>query len=292
MSLSCPNCELLPNHTIDFRTIVRHGGYHRSSDSKTIERYRCLRCKKTFSKATRDPAFGQKKRHKNLLLSEMLASGVSQRRSARLLRINRTTVARRLKFLGELCRNKLAFESAFLKIIEVQFDDLETMEHSKCKPVSVTLAVEGTSRRILGFRVASMPPKGVLAKKGYKKYGFRLDERSKMRKCLFRELRPIVQPGALLKSDSNPHYVPDVKAYFPDCIHETCIGQRGSVTGQGELKKVRFDPIFSLNHTCAMFRANVARLIRRTWCTTKKRERLADHLAIYAVYHNKNLKVS
>ena len=62
------------------------------------------------------------------------------------------------------------------------------------------------------------------------------------------------------------------------------------MTGQGELKKVVYDPIFSLNHTCAMLRANINRLVRKTWCTTKKPERLAMHITLYALYHNLNLK--
>jgi hypothetical protein len=35
-----------------------------------------------------------------------------------------------------------------------------------------------------------------------------------------------------------------------------------------------------------MLRANVNRLFRRTWCTTKKAQALVHHLAIYADYHN------
>jgi hypothetical protein len=38
-----------------------------------------------------------------------------------------------------------------------------------------------------------------------------------------------------------------------------------------------------------MTRANVNRLFRKTWCTTKLPKRLADHFAIYAVYHNEML---
>jgi len=38
-----------------------------------------------------------------------------------------------------------------------------------------------------------------------------------------------------------------------------------------------------------MLRANVNRLIRRTWCTTKRIDRLVDHLTIYADYHNRLL---
>ena len=49
---------------------------------------------------------------------------------------------------------------------------------------------------------------------------------------------------------------------------------------------VGYDPLFWVNHTAAMLRANVNRLIRRTWCTTKRADRLADHLALYVHFHN------
>ena len=45
------------------------------------------------------------------------------------------------------------------------------------------------------------------------------------------------------------------------------------MTGQGELRDKRFDPMFALNHTCAMLRANINRLFRRTWCTSKRIDR-------------------
>ena len=61
------------------------------------------------------------------------------------------------------------------------------------------------------------------------------------------------------------------------------------MVGQGELKKIGKDPLFSLNHTAAMLRANINRLFRRTWRTTKKPERLADHIALYVWYHNSEL---
>ena len=66
-------------------------------------------------------------------------------------------------------------------------------------------------------------------------------------------------------------------------------GRASCVAGQGELKKVVFDPLYSLNHSCAMLRAHINRLIRKTWCTTKDPDRLADHIAIYVNYHNREL---
>lgn len=175
---------------------------------------------------------------------------------------------------------------AFPKAQVVEFDDMETFEHTKCKPLSITLAVEKDSRRILGFQVARMAAKGLLTHKAKKKYGHRKDERHRVRKILFEQLQPLIAPTALVKSDENPYYVEDVKKFFPKAFHERHKGQRGSIVGQGELKKIRFDPIFSINHTCAMFRANVNRLFRKTWCTTKKPQFLTYHLAMYAVYHN------
>jgi len=168
----------------------------------------------------------------------------------------------------------------------MEFDDLETFEHSKCKPLSITLAVEHGSRRILGFRVAQMPAKGPLAKMAMKKYGPRKDERIVKREELFIELKDLLAPGAVIKSDKNPHYAPAVAKHFAGHIHRTFKGRRGCVVGQGELKRGGYDPLFSLNHTAAMLRANINRLFRRTWCTTKKRERLELHLALYAINHN------
>ena len=172
---------------------------------------------------------------------------------------------------------------------EIEFDDLETFEHSKLKPLSVTMAVETSTRRILGFKLAQMPAKGLLVKRSLKKYGKRKDERRAKRRELFKEIQPHVALFAAIKSDENPHYPKDVKEFFPNCHHKIYKGRRGCVVGQGELKAGGFDPIFSLNHSFAMFRANINRLFRRTWNTTKRRDRLYLQIAMYALYHNLEL---
>jgi len=193
-------------------------------------------------------------------------------------------------FLGEQAHKRLDESNRLHPPAEVMaFDDMETAEHSKLKPLSITLAVEVRSRRILGLEVSRMPAKGHLARMSRKKYGVRKDERARGRQKLFARLSPLVAENAIIKSDENPHYPDDVKRFFPHAQHLPEKGQRGSVAGQGELKRVRFDPLFHLNHTCAMLRANVNRLFRKTWCLTKKPEKLALHLAMYAVYHNLSL---
>jgi hypothetical protein len=209
------------------------------------------------------------------------------RRTALILGVHRTTVARKLILLGARYRDQLHEEwKGTEELSELEFDELETMEHAKGKPLSVLVVVTPKTRKIVGIEVARMPCKGRLAPSSRRKYGVRADERPKAFRKLFTRLTPLVSERAVWVSDSNPRYPFYLKKYFPRCQHVMVEGQRGCIRGQGELKKVKFDPLFSLNHTMAMLRANVSRLIRQTWCTTKKAERLSDHLALYAYFHN------
>lgn len=284
---SCPYCISHSTQAGSRTQVTKLGTFRRKSDFKLIQRFKCKKCFKTFSSASYDPCKWQKKRQLNPDIFKKLASGLSQRRLAMLLKTNRKTIARKLIFLGILAKDLMrASSSLFEPVKELQFDDLETFEHTKLKPLSVVMAVEAKTRRILGFEVASMPAKGLLVAKALKKYGRRKDERKKAREKLFKELQSQGAHKALIKSDENPHYAPSVRKFFPDCTHKTYPGRRGCVVGQGELKAIGFDPLFSLNHSFAMLRANINRLFRRTWNTTKKPGNLAHHIAIYILFHN------
>lgn len=287
---ACPYCSSNITASVSRTGVRRNGFFRRKCDGAKLIRYRCS-CKRSFSTATFDACFRQRKRHLNFVIAEHLASSNSQRRTAKLLRINKNTVVKKFKFVGPFAYKTLhRLNSEFTKSEIIEFDDQETFEHTKLKPLSITLAVQHKSRRILGFSVSQMPAKGHIAALSRKKYGQRTDQRYQGRSELFKSLQSVVKENAIIKSDQNPHYPETVKRFFPKAAHETYKGQRGSTTGQGELKKVRWDPLFSLNHTCAKIRADVNRLFRKTWCTTKKKDQLGFHLAIFAVYHNLSLE--
>ena len=266
---------------------VKIGRFYRASDDVWVQRFRCQFCFKTYSEATSSDCFGQKKRYLNHPIFVWLASGMSQRRLALNLRINCKTVVRKFRLMGARATELLPIMNAFYPPAKtVEFDDLESFTHTKCKPNSTILMVEFKTRRILGFRVAQMAAKGRLTHIAKLRYGKRIDKRRPARHELFLEMKPLIIPKALIKSDENPHYPKDVANFFKEAQHKTTKGRRGCVVGQGELKRGGFDPIFSLNHTCAMFRANINRLIRKTWCTTKIEKYLGYHIALYAIYHN------
>lgn len=270
---------------------VRHGKFYRRSDSRWVNRWRCTNCKKTVSLAFLSPNYRQHKRKVNYPLYKLLCSGVSLRRCAVILNLNRITVVRKFRFLAERARlRQLKFLEGFSaqSITEVIFDEMETFEHSKMKPVSIALAV--TARReILATELARIAAKGPLAEKARKKYGYRRNERPQALRKMFKTLERVAHPCALFKSDQNPSYPLALLQAFPNAQHETTKGGRSCVVGQGELKKLRWDPLFSLNHTAAMFRANMNRLFRKTWCTTKTLQGLSDHIAIYVDFHNQVL---
>jgi len=220
-------------------------------------------------------------------VKKLICSGVSMRRIALVFGLNRKTVKRKVQFLANQSRLKqerwLQKEPQF---DFVQFDDLESFEHTKCKPVTVTIFVDPLKRKILGHKVARIGAKGKLAAVSRKKYGKRKNESFQKREDLFKELKPFIAPEALIQSDMNVHYINPIKKHFPGAKHRAFKGRRGCVTGQGEMKSGGFDPLFCLNQSFAMIRDNLKRLTRQTWCTTKKLEALDDQLALYTDFHN------
>lgn len=290
------HAESLSSRSADRSSVVRHGHYLRKDDGKRVSRYRCLRCRRTFSSACFFPNYRQKKRSLNRDVYQLLCSAVSQRRIARLLQITRNTVVRKFLFLATLAqRERLeALEHQALstagaeKILHVQFDEMRSSIWSKCLPVSIPLAVSN-QRRILGFRVAEIPANGPLAEISRRKYGPRKDERNEKAKELLTEIAAHLSEEVTFVTDQDPKYPGWIRTHFPRATHHREKSRRACVAGQGELKEGGFDPLFVLNHTCAMFRANVNRLLRRTWCTSKLKSRLEAHLELYVQYHNQVL---
>ena len=286
MKRNCPN-----NICAASEFIIRDGTFRRKEDAKIIQRFRCKRCGTRFSSATFSDAFGQKRRRVNSILLKLLSSNVSMRRAAKILGVDKKTVERRLPFLAERCRrlNRKILNDHRARIYNIQIDDLITKENSKLKPLSVSLAVDSDRRLILGTEVSQIPAFGVLAHLAVKKYGKRKDEHFEGLTRLFRSLSPIVSPEVIVKSDEHNMYPGFISAYLPRAKHLSFKSERGCVAGQGELKKLKFDPLFCVNHTCAYLRGNVNRLIRKTWCTTKDPARLKDHLDVVVYHYNKSL---
>lgn len=211
------------------------------------------------------------------------------RRCARLLGIHRTTVERKLAYLAKKAgqSHKVFLQDLRAKVVHLQFDDLITSEHTKMKPLTVSLGVDAKNRFILGAKVERIGAFGHLAKLSRLKYGPRPNCHARALEELFAKIAPTVALGAIIESDEHTFYPSVVARWLPGRTYHRYPGGRGAIVGQGELKKLPHDPLFILNHSCAMLRANINRLIRKTWCTTKRPERLQQHLDVFIDYYNR-----
>ena len=228
----------------------------------------------------------QKKRRLNHCIKLDLCSSTSLRRIALNHNTSRTTVKRKIEFLADQARLKHQewLKDKNFKVVE--FDDLETFEHTKCKPLSVSIALEHKTRKLIGFRVSTIGAKGHLAKPAFKKYGKRENTSYKNRESLFEELKLVVDKKAVFKTDMHKQYPELVRKHFPEAEHRLYRSVRARSSGLGELKQKGFDPIFSINQVFSMFRDNLKRLTRQTWCTTKRIKYLEMQIMIYFDFHN------
>ena len=282
MNPDCPRCGA--------RASVKHGRYHRFDDAQLIQRYLCKACGKCHSSATHAPTYRQKRRRLNRLIEADIASSTAQRRIALKHGCDRKTVARKVVFLAEQARLKykkwLSEQPAYEL---VQWDELITFEHSRLKPLSIAVMACSQTRCILAYGVAQIPAAGKIAVRAVEKYGKRADRSASMRMRVLRDIKPHISPSATLCSDEHKRYKREIQKVLPGVTHHQYPSKRGSLTGQGELKRTGHDPLFGINHTLAMMRDNIKRLTRRTWCTTKKTNALDDVIAIYVNYHNSAL---
>jgi len=282
MNPNCPRCGATGS--------VKYGRYRRHEDAQTIQRYRCVDCGKNHSSATHTDTYRQKRRRLNLAIEMDIVSCTSQRRIALKHRCDRKTVARKIQFLAARARKRsaewLANQPAFES---VQFDELITFEHSRLKPLSVAVMSCTQSRCIVAYGVAPIPATGKIAERSVEKYGKRSDRSGAMRRRVLKEIAHNLSDSVVITTDEHKRYSAEIKQACPGATHIQHPSIRGSLTGQGELKRTGYDPLFSINHTLAMMRDNIKRLTRKTWCTTKRADALDDVIAIYMHFHNTTL---
>ena len=93
---------------------------------------------------------------------ELLSNNVNLSAAARILRINPKTVANKLHFLGSTCRKMAQKDrNKFFQIRDIQFDELQTIEHTKLKPLSVAVAVSKKREKYWGFKYLVCQQRGI-----------------------------------------------------------------------------------------------------------------------------------
>ncbi|MBO9665799.1 MAG: hypothetical protein J7501_03190 [Bdellovibrio sp.] len=210
------------------------------------------------------------------------------RQIARILECNYKTVHDKIQWMGIRAKDRNSKQDLTSETLFI--DEMETIEHTKLKPLTIAVAVN-ENYKILGVRVGTIPAKGKTAAISYKKYGYRENQSAEKTKELLSQIsQQISKPFSVIKSDAKPSYSKIINEAFPNTPYQQFIAAENKEKRREQKylksEKLIYDPIFPVNHTCAKFRDHIKRLSRRNWCTTKIKENLELHLNLYIAYTN------
>jgi transposase-like protein len=288
----CPRPDC-PSHTTHHFRWRRKGRFIRRCDGRSVPRFTCLECHRTFSSQTFRVDYRLKKPRLHLELFKDFVSKTTMRQSSRMLGCKRRTVAHRLALLGDHCRtfhearlerarNSGGIEGSFL------LDELETFEHSRrLKPVTVPVLVERKSYFIVHAACAPLAARGGLSplwrkkKEALEALGGKRSSGSVavVRECfealasVHRARRPVV-----MATDRKPSYASNLKRIFGARLRHKRHSSKAARNYENAL--------FPINLTFAMLRDGLSRLVRRSWAASKLRAKLALHLWIWIAYRN------
>lgn len=283
-----PQCKESPGFQYQ-----RRGTFKRACDGRVVQRFQCKGCKRTFSTQTFRGDYRLRKPWLDLPIFQRIVSKDTQRQSARILHCQRATVARRLESFGKSCEvfhRRMLAQRDRSKTWSGPFvlDELETYEHDRhLKPLTVPVLVHKESYCILHAAVGTLPARKPVPPRKQKRLeeleadgNVRTSEsREKVDEC-FGVLEEIVPTeGALVvRTDEKSSYQTLLKERFGERVEHR--------TTHSTLPRTTMNPLFAINHTFAMMRDGLSRLVRRTWAASKEREKLVWHLWTYIAWRN------
>ena len=268
------------------------GRFRRACDGRTVRRFRCHTCRRSFSVQTFRVDYRLKRPQLTAPIFDAFVSKVTQRQAARTLVCTRQTVRRRLILLALHTRE---FQTAVLERVRTrgglngrfQFDEQETFERDRrLRPVTLPVLIHQESRFVLHVEAAALPARGGLRKSDLKRKlaieateGVRLSgSREAVKRC-FAVLDHVVGAGLAV-------VVTDRKRSYATVLAETMQGRCVHETHSGKARRGPSSPLWPITHLLAMLRDGLSRLVRKNWGVSKERAWLAEHAWIWIAYRN------
>jgi len=201
------------------------------------------------------------------------------------LGVNRKTIVQKILFLSKLSRqaHEQAITSANLNTSHAQFDEMQTFEHTRLKPVTIAVGVDGPSGKLLDLRAEPLSYRGPLATIALHKYGPRTDRSADAIKAAFATIKRCIISNAIITTDSHPAYPGHIRKLLPNASHRPTLRRVPIIKTD---RRNIHDELFTLNYTAAKLRNDLSRMARKTWVTTKKIDRLQAHLDLYLAWNN------
>ncbi len=289
----CPN-PACPSRSEGPARLRPRSSFRRKCDGRTVSRFACDRCKKSCSTQTFRLDYRLRRTDLWSALFMSLCSKVTLRQSARFHDCDRKTVSARLKLFGEHCKD------LHLRILEqargkggirgsFQLDELETYEHNRrLFPLTVPVLIERKSYFVLWSECAPLPARGGLrpadrTKKEAIEKATGCKRKSGSRAAVaraFELLHRVVPPQGRVRvqTDEKHTYASELKKRFGERVEHRRYSSKAP--------RVYGSALFPINHTLAMMRDGISRLVRRTWAASKQAVWHQRHQWIWIVWRN------
>lgn len=271
----------------------RKGFYVRQCDGLRVQRFQCLRCFRWFSEQTFKLNYRHKRPEIDELVFDGLVSKVTQRQSARVIGCNRKAIALRLRLDGVHCRafHRMQVAQALAKGKlhgTFQLDEAETFEDNRrIAPVTAPVLIDAHTYFIVHAATGDLPARKPLSQLNQLKLELRELERGKRKsesrfavKRCWSKLEELTRlaPEILITTDRKTAYASSLRQRFGARLRHTRISSKEP--------RGYDNPLFPVNHTLAMWRDGMSRLVRRNWATTKIARELRHHLWVWVSWRN------
>jgi hypothetical protein len=263
------------------------GFFARRAAPHRIQRYRCSRCRRSFSTQTFSPTYWLRRPELLPILLLRLVACSGYRQIARELAVSPTTVLGQTARLGRHCllfHERLRPKPGPEEPLAV--DGFESFEFSQYTPVQFHLAVGAASHFVYGFTDSELRRKGRMTEVQRERRGVleatfgRPDPRSIERE-MAALLAITVPPGdgiVALRSDEHRAY--------PRALERLPGRTFAHAVTSSRVPRTPHNPLFPVNLADLLIRHSSANHKRETIAFSKRRQSAAERLWIWAVWRN------
>ena len=271
----------------------RRGFFRRNVDGRRVQRFECLGCQRRFSTQTFRLDYRLKKLHLTGRVFEHLVAKTTLRQIGRSLETTRKTVERRLALLGDHCAR---FHAERLRRARARggfqgdwsLDELETYEADrKLKPVTVPVLIDRRTGFVVHTECAPLAPRGSRTPSEEERLKRIQASEGRRRSGSTRAIKRTF--GVLAKNVVSTGVVQvttDEKKSYGTCLRQLFGERLEHITVSSRRKRDTRNPLFRINHTLAMLRDGISRLVRQTWAASKDLTKLHVHLWVWNCYRN------
>jgi transposase-like protein len=270
----------------------RRDGFYPGRAASPVARFRCLHCRRRFSRRTFAPTYWLRRPELLVPIAELSVAGSGLRQIGRTLGVSHTTVARHLARAGRHC---LLFQAQLTRgrpLPEpIAFDGFETFEYSQFFPFHLNLAAGQQSWFLYHFTDSPLRRKGRMTPA-------QRERRRELEHCFGRPDPKAVETGIVelllpllrapasaairLHSDAHPAYRRALRRLRRECPQLRLEHRRTPSTDP----RTRAHPLFAVNLADLLLRHCGANHRRETIAFSKRRQAAIERMAVFTVWRN------